>query len=114
MSKKKKDRPLKLATKRVEALALGSRIRTMRRERRWRLKDLSERTDLSTPLLSQIETGLVTPPLVTLARISMALRVDLSFWFLPDDMKKGRRNKVRERAAQAMDALAEVVALCDE
>jgi len=114
VSRKKKKSPFELATKKVEALALGSRINTMRREKKWTLKDVSKRTGLSKPLLSQVENGLVTPPLVTLVRISMALGVDLSFWFLADDLKTGKRRKIGKRAVQAAEALAEIVALCDE
>jgi transcriptional regulator with XRE-family HTH domain len=110
----KKAPPRDLAKQRVEELRLGNRIKTLRREKKLTLQDLSERTGLSKPLLSQVENGLVLPPLITLAIISDGLNVDLSFWFFDDDLKKGRRQKVKERAEQAAEALAEVITLCDK
>jgi transcriptional regulator with XRE-family HTH domain len=111
---KKKASPRNLARQRVEELRLGNRIKTLRREKKLTLQDLSERTGLSKPLLSQVENGVVLPPLITLAGISSGLNVDLSFWFFDEDLKKGRRQKVQERAEQAAEALAEVITLCDK
>jgi transcriptional regulator with XRE-family HTH domain len=45
------------------------------------LQDLSDRTGLSKPLLSQIEMEIVSPPVATLLKISKALNVNISFFF---------------------------------
>jgi len=39
------------------AAKIGAVVRALRRERGWRLKDLSEKTDLSISSLSQLESG---------------------------------------------------------
>jgi transcriptional regulator with XRE-family HTH domain len=114
VTSKKKASRRNLARQRVEELRLGEQIKILRREKKLTLQDLAERTGLSKPLLSQVENGLVLPPLITLALISSGLNVDLSFWFFYDDLKKGRRKKVKERAEQAAEALAEVITLCDK
>jgi transcriptional regulator with XRE-family HTH domain len=114
VSAKKKASPRNLARQRVKELRLGEQIKTLRREKKLTLQDLAERTGLSKPLLSQVENGIVLPPLITLALISSGLKVDISFWFFSDDMKKGRRQKVKKRAEEAAEALAEVITLCTE
>jgi transcriptional regulator with XRE-family HTH domain len=109
---KKKASPRNLAKQRVKELRLGEQIKTLRREKKLTLQELSERTGLSKPLISQVENGLVLPPLITLYLISSGLKVDFSFWFFSDDMNKGKRQKVKKRAEHAAEALAEVITLC--
>ena len=65
----------------VEELNLGGKIRRLRLEKGMTLKDVSEKTGFSTALLSQIENGIVSPPISTLWKISQALGVKLSFFF---------------------------------
>ncbi len=80
----------------VLALNIGPKIKRLRKDRQFTLQDLSNKTGLSKPLLSQVENGLVIPPLPTLLRISNALRVPLTH-FITDDEERilvVRRNEV--------------------
>ncbi|PLX89158.1 MAG: Cro/Cl family transcriptional regulator [Desulfuromonas sp.] len=69
----------------VKELQIGQQIRGLRQNRRMTLQDLSEQTDLSKPLLSQIENDQVIPPLATLLRISKALNIPLHTFFQEED-----------------------------
>ncbi|MCK5912751.1 MAG: helix-turn-helix transcriptional regulator, partial [Desulfuromusa sp.] len=65
----------------VKELQIGQKIRDLRQKQRMTLQDLSQTTELSKPLLSQVENDQVIPPLATLLRISKALRVPLQTFF---------------------------------
>ncbi len=65
----------------VAALNLGSQIRQLRNQRGLTLQEVSGLTGLSKPHLSQIENDLVSPPLATLIKISIALGVKIGYFF---------------------------------
>ncbi len=66
----------KEARRAIEALQLGQKLRYYRTQvRHWTLVDLSKKTGLSKPLLSQIENNLVGPTLQTLHILCKALDV---------------------------------------
>ena len=69
----------------VKELQIGPQIRKLRQDRRMTLQDLSQETELSKPLLSQIENEQVIPPLATLLRIAKALQVPLQTFFEEED-----------------------------
>ncbi len=69
----------------VKELQIGPQIRLLRQDRRMTLQDLSQETELSKPLLSQIENEQVIPPLATLLRIAKALKVPLQTFFEEED-----------------------------
>ena len=69
----------------VKKLHIGRKIRDLRKKAGFVLQDLSDQTGLSKPLLSQIERGVVSPPIATLLKISKALNVNLSFFFQDSD-----------------------------
>ena len=69
----------------VRELQIGPQIRLIRQERRMTLQDLSDETELSKPLLSQIENEQVIPPLATLLRIAKALKTPLQTFFEEED-----------------------------
>ncbi len=69
----------------VKELKIGQQIRDLRQGRRMTLQDLSTETELSKPLLSQIENEQVIPPLATLLRIAKALKIPLQTFFEEDD-----------------------------
>ncbi len=69
----------------VKKLHIGQKIRDLRKKAGFVLRDLSDRTGLSKPLLSQIEKELVSPPVATLLKISKALHVNISYFFLDGD-----------------------------
>lgn len=65
----------------MPALQIGSRLRRLRKERRMSLSVLSERSGVSTGLISQIERDLVAPSVVSLYHIAQALDTDISYFF---------------------------------
>ena len=69
----------------VKELQIGQKIRDLRQKQRMTLQDLSQATELSKPLLSQVENDQVIPPLATLLRIAKALRVPLQTFFEEED-----------------------------
>lgn len=69
----------------VRELQIGPQIRQLRQDQRLTLQDLSQETELSKPLLSQIENEQVIPPLATLLRIAKALKVPLQTFFEDED-----------------------------
>lgn len=71
----------------ILALNIGSKIKHLRKDRQFTLQDLSGKTGLSKPLLSQVENSLVIPPLPTLLKISTALRVPMTH-FITDDEER--------------------------
>ncbi len=69
----------------VRKLHLGKKIRDLRKKSGFVLQDLSDRTGLSKPLLSQIEKEVVSPPVATLLKISKAFNVNIGFFFQDGD-----------------------------
>jgi len=69
----------------VKNLHIGKKIRELRKKAGLVLQDLSDRTGLSKPLFSQIEKGVVSPPIATLLKISKALNVNIGFFFQDND-----------------------------
>ncbi len=63
----------------IEKLQIGTKLKYYRKHvRHITLQDLSEKTGLSKPLLSQVENNLVTPPLQTLYFLCKALDVPVT------------------------------------
>ncbi|HEX9777713.1 MAG TPA: XRE family transcriptional regulator [Geopsychrobacteraceae bacterium] len=88
----------------VKELQIGQQIRRLRQERRMTLQDLSTATELSKPLLSQVENEQVIPPLATLLRIAKALNVPLHTFFQEENntqkclvVRAGEENPTRRR-----------------
>lgn len=69
----------------VEELGIGRKIRSLRKQLDFTLQQLSDKTGLSKPLLSQVENGHVVPPVSTLMRIAKALGVNISFFFQDEE-----------------------------
>src|SRR5215207_2194442 len=77
--------------------ALGARVRSLRRERGWTLKQLGHGAGLSHPFLSQLERGLARPSVGSVERISRALGVPVGLlWSTP------ARGGVRTLAGEPM------------
>ena len=66
-------------------MQLGSKVRARRRHLSLTLKDISERSGLSVPYLSQIERHQANPSMTSLASIARALGVTLTY-FVPEDV----------------------------
>ena len=72
----REDTKRKEARRAIEELQIGTKLKHYRTQvRHWTLGDLSKKTGLSKPLLSQVENNLVTPPLQTLYILCKALDV---------------------------------------
>ena len=56
-------------------MKLGERLRLIRKEHQFTLKDLSELADLSVPYLSDIERGEVNPSIESLHKVAMAFNM---------------------------------------
>ncbi len=61
--------------------ALGGRIKHLRAERELQQRQLAEKADLTPSMVSQIESGRLTPSLNTLGRVAAALGVPIASLF---------------------------------
>lgn len=69
---------------------IGSKIKELRTSKKMTLKDLSEKTKLSTGFLSQLERGLTSIATDSLLNIADALEVELSYFLLPTTRRRER------------------------
>ncbi len=72
----------------IKDLNLGQKIKTLRQRMGLSMRNMAENTDLSEPLLAQIEGDVVAPPVATLLKISKALRVNIGYFFQDQDSEK--------------------------
>lgn len=61
--------------------AIGEKVKTLRQELNMTLKDLSEKTGLSTGFLSQLERGMTSIAVDSLSQMAEILEVNLSYFF---------------------------------
>jgi transcriptional regulator with XRE-family HTH domain len=87
----------------VKKLHIGKTIRELRKKAGFVLQDLSDRTGLSKPLLSQIEKEIVSPPIATLLKISNALNVNIGFFF-QDSSAEEKVVLVRKDESKVIDS----------
>ncbi|MBW2063213.1 MAG: helix-turn-helix domain-containing protein [Deltaproteobacteria bacterium] len=71
----------------VMALEIGGKIKNLRLEKNYTLQDLTDKTGLSKPLISQIENNRVVPPVATLLKLARALDVGLGYFFQDKETK---------------------------
>jgi transcriptional regulator with XRE-family HTH domain len=83
---------------------LARRIRQLRQERGQTIQQVADQAGFSKGLLSKIETGLVSPPIATLAKVASALDVPIGEFFAPQDdaeeivfFPRDKRQNVRGR-----------------
>jgi len=69
---------------------IGSKIKELRTNKKMTLKELSEKTSLSTGFLSQLERGLTSIATDSLLNIADALEVELSYFLLATTKRKER------------------------
>ena len=72
----------------VKELNLGEKIKTLRQRRGMFLQQMADQSSLSKPLLSQIESEVVAPPVATLLKISKALNVNSGYFFQAEESGK--------------------------
>ena len=87
----------------VRKLHIGRKIRELRKKAGFVLQDLSDRTGLSKPLLSQIEKEVVSPPIATLLKISKAFNVNIGFFF-QDNCPEEKVVLVKRDESKVMDS----------
>lgn len=68
----------------MSKITLGEKIRALRKNRKWTLGDLSERTEVSQAFLSGLERGDKVPRLETLEKIAEAFNVSPALLQHPD------------------------------
>ena len=59
---------------------VGERVREVREKRGLSLEDVSQRTDIETSLLGEIEEGTVAPPLGTVIKLAKALEMKMGYF----------------------------------
>ncbi len=69
---------------------IGSKIKELRTNKKMTLKELSEKTSLSTGFLSQLERGLTSIATDSLLNIAEALDVELSYFLLSTSKRRER------------------------
>jgi len=72
----------------LKELNLGQKIKTLRQRKGVSLQQMAEKSSLSVPLLSQIESEVVAPPVATLLKISRALNVNIGYFFQEEESGK--------------------------
>ena len=75
--------------------ALGERIKALRQERALQQRQLAEKAELTPSMVSQIESGRLTPSLNRLGRIAVALSVPIAALF--DGETRGRIQVTRRK-----------------
>ena len=68
---------------------VGGRIRALRGQRGWSVRELAEVGGLSRRMLTDIELGQANPSLATLDRVAHALDTDFATLALPEDAASG-------------------------
>jgi transcriptional regulator with XRE-family HTH domain len=90
--------------------AVGSRVRALRESMDLSLRDLSERTGVSAPMLSQVERGETSPTLAVAEKIATGLELTLSQLLRLDEdrhvvvVRSGER-RVRRRRGHLVEEL---------
>ena len=81
----------------IEAKAIGPKIRSLRLKRSMGLVELGQQVGLSASFLSQLETGRIVPTLRNLARIALALKKDISYFFAAEEEAIFRVSQAKDR-----------------
>ena len=76
--------------------ALGERIKALRAERQLQQRQLAEKAGLTPSMVSQIESGRLTPSLHTLGKVAAALGVSIASLFAQEP--QGRVQVTRKKA----------------
>src|SRR5512138_3615983 len=70
--------------------AIGEKLRAARQEHQMSLRELADRAEISASMLSQIETGKVSPSVRSLYTIANALDVTMDYFFPEGNNGNGR------------------------
>jgi len=76
-------------------ITIGHKMRKARKLRNITLKELAERTGISSSMLSQVERGLASPTIVSLVTVANALSLPPAFFFEDNiPMENGEQNPI--------------------
>lgn len=73
---------------------IGNKIRELRKSKKYSIIDLSNETDISTGLISQIERNLVVPSIKVMWKIANVLGVNIGYFFDEDVEEEPLEEKV--------------------
>ncbi len=90
----------------LQELAIGGKVRRIRREKNMTIQQLAEKAGLSKGLISQIENDQVSPPISTLLKIAAGLHTEISYCF--QDQTSDRRVTVVRRAERLVSPRRQV------
>lgn len=82
---------------------IGSKVKELRANARMTLRELSEKTSLSTGFLSQLERGLTSIATDSLMKIADALDVELSYFFIKPTKKLSAVMRSYEKEVMRID-----------
>jgi transcriptional regulator with XRE-family HTH domain len=95
----------------TQAISIGPRVKALREAEGLSLRDLSERSGVSAPMLSQVERGETSPTLAVAARIAAGLELKLSQLLRLDEggsvsiVRAGERRRGRGTRGHAVEVL---------
>jgi XRE family transcriptional regulator, regulator of sulfur utilization len=69
----------------IQPETVGNRLKAIRAQRNLTLDDVAKLTEVSKPMLGQIERGQSTPTITTLAKIATGLKVPMSTFFKEEE-----------------------------
>ena len=87
--------------------ALGQRIKALRVERRLQQRELAQKAGLTPSMLSQVESGRLTPSLATLGKVAGALGVSIGALFEPAPNGRLHLSRRRDHPAVSFDGTTE-------
>lgn len=67
---------------------IGSKIKELRKEKDMTITELSEQSDVSAALISQIERNIVNPSIMSLWKIAKSLNVPVGYFFNEEEIKE--------------------------
>jgi transcriptional regulator with XRE-family HTH domain len=88
-------------------MTVGARIRALRQERQLQQRQLAEKSGLTPSLVSQIESGKLTPSLHTLGRLAGALGVSIASLFEATSDGKIQVSRRRDYPVVSFDGTTE-------
>ncbi len=94
-------------------IEIGSKIRELRKAKNINIKELSEKTGVSTGLISQIERNMVIPSVASLWKIAKSLDVSIGYFFEEEGEKENpivKRNQRKRIKTENTNATYELLA----
>src|SRR5512146_1837676 len=84
--------------------AIGENLRAVRQERQMSPRELADKAEISASMLSQIETGKVSPSVRSLYTIANVLEVSMDYFFPEEDNDRASSNGSNGNTQYALTA----------